>query len=98
MGVPVVSIEGASHVGRVGLSILSAIGHPELVAKDEDAYVATAVALATDFNRRKALRCSLRDQLAKSPLCDAGRLVDELECAYREAWRSCCEAVDGRKS
>ncbi len=40
MGVPVVSLAGQTAVGRGGLSILSNVGLPELVAHDAEQYVA----------------------------------------------------------
>jgi predicted O-linked N-acetylglucosamine transferase (SPINDLY family) len=40
MGVPVVTLEGDSPVGRAGVSILTNLGLPELIARDEDEYVA----------------------------------------------------------
>ena len=36
MGVPVVTLAGASHAGRVGVSMLTNVGLPDLVARDED--------------------------------------------------------------
>ena len=43
MGVPVVSLAGQTAVGRGGLSILSNVGLPELVAHDAEQYVRIAV-------------------------------------------------------
>ena len=39
-GVPVVTVTGDSHRARVGKSILSAIGHPDLVCQDIDSFCA----------------------------------------------------------
>ena len=47
MGVPVVSLAGQTAVGRGGLSILSNLGLPELVAHDSEQYVRIAAELAT---------------------------------------------------
>ena len=46
MGVPVVTLAGRHHVARVGLTILSRIGLPDLVAYNTQEYVRTAAALA----------------------------------------------------
>ena len=43
MGVPVVSLAGRTAVGRAGLSILSNVGLPELVANTPEEYVRLAV-------------------------------------------------------
>ncbi len=70
MGVPVVSLVGRVHASRVGLSLLTAVGLPELCARDEDSYVDTAAALALDRPRLTDLRASLRARLGGSTLCD----------------------------
>jgi predicted O-linked N-acetylglucosamine transferase (SPINDLY family) len=71
MGVPAVTLAGERFVGRVGASVLTALGRPELIARDGQSYVETAVALAGDRRRLASLRQGLRPALAASPLCDA---------------------------
>ena len=87
MGVPVVTLAGDRHAGRVGASLLHRLGLDALVAEDVDGYVARALALAADGGRRAALRGSLRDRFAASPLADAGRLAGAVEATYRAIWR-----------
>ena len=88
MGVPVITLAGRSHVGRVGVSQLTNIGLPELIGRNEDDYVDIAVALANDLPRLAALRSGLRERLRASPLMDAQRLTRNLEAAYREMWKN----------
>ncbi len=92
MGVPVVTLVGQSHVSRVGLSLLSNVGLPELAAATPDQYVKLAVNLAKDQDRLKALRDSLRERMRSSPLMDAPRFARDVEAAYRQMWRSWCAA------
>ncbi len=87
MGVPVLTLAGAAHAGRVGASILARVGLPSLVALTIEAYVATAVRLATDAGALAELRRGLRDRLQGSPLMDRARIGHALEASYREAWR-----------
>jgi predicted O-linked N-acetylglucosamine transferase (SPINDLY family) len=87
MGVPVVSLAGKTAVGRGGLSILSNLGLPELVAHDAGQYVRIAAELAQDLPRLSALRASLRQRMQASPLMDAPRFARNVEAAYREMWR-----------
>ena len=60
MGVPFITLAGRTHVERVGVSLLTRIGLEELVARDEEEYVALAVGLAArprgagGFARRNA--------------------------------------------
>ena len=90
MGVPVITLAGQMHAGRVGVSLLTQAGLPELIAESPEHYVALAVELAQDLSRLQQLRQSLRDRLATSPLCDAKGFTRDLEAAYREMWEKYC--------
>ncbi|MGD0464719.1 MAG: tetratricopeptide repeat protein [Tepidisphaeraceae bacterium] len=91
MGVPVVSLAGQTAVGRSGLSILSNIGLPELVAATADQYVQIAADLAADPDRLTRLRSELRQRMATSPLMDAAQFAKDIEQAYRTMWQQWCE-------
>ncbi len=90
MGVPVVALAGERHAGRVGLSLLSTAGLPELAAETGEEYVEIAVQLAADLDRLSALRRDLRRRTSASPLCDAPAFARKVEAAYREMWRRWC--------
>lgn len=91
MGVPVVSLAGATAVSRGGLSILSNVGLPELVATSAEQYVQIAMDLATGLARLEHLRTSLRSMMRASPLMDAPHFARDVEAAYRQMWRAWCE-------
>jgi len=86
MGTPVVALAGKTHVSRVGVSQLTNIGLPELIAADTVAYVDIAVALANDLPRLAQLRSSLRERMKVSPLMDSARFTRNLEHAFQEMW------------
>ncbi len=86
MGVPVITLAGLSHVGRVGVSQMSNLGLQELIARDTNHYVDIAVALANDVPRLAALRGAMRVRMSASPLMDAPRLTKNLEAAYDNMW------------
>ena len=88
MGVPVVTMAGATHASRVGASLLSAVGLPDLVAGTPEQYVHTAAHLAGDLPRLAELRQTLRGRMAASGLRDEARFTRRLEAAYREMWRA----------
>ena len=90
MGVPVVSLIGDRHAARVGLSLLTAVGHPEWAAENEDGYIEKAVALAQDRALRSQLRESLRSQVAASILCDHSGQAERFETALCEIWSDWC--------
>ncbi len=85
-GVPVVSLAGRPTVGRFGASILHAVGLDDWVTDNADAYVARAVAAATDLASLAHMRSDLRQRVAMSPLCDAGGLARAIEATYRMLW------------
>ncbi|MBK9188155.1 MAG: hypothetical protein IPM33_04285 [Phycisphaerales bacterium] len=91
MGVPVVTLAGDRHASRVGASLLHAAGLPDLVAKDEEAYVHIATSLAGHATRRAHLRATLRDDLRAGPLCDEASYCRRLESALRGLWRQWCQ-------
>jgi protein O-GlcNAc transferase len=95
MGVPVVTLAGPSHVSRVGVSLLSAVGLPELIAHTPQQYVQIAVALASDLPRLAELRRTLRDRMRASPLMDAPRFARDIEAAYRQLWHLWCKTAAG---
>jgi predicted O-linked N-acetylglucosamine transferase (SPINDLY family) len=90
MGVPVVSLAGKTAVSRAGLSILSNIGLPELVASTSEQYVSVAVELANDLRRLQESRSTLRQRMEVSPLMDATNFARGIETAYRRMWRAWC--------
>jgi protein O-GlcNAc transferase len=90
--VPIVSLAGRHVPSRGGASILGVLGMKELIAGSPDEYVAIAAALASDLPRVAQMRRGLRARLEASPLCDGVRFARNIEAAYREMWRTWCEA------
>jgi predicted O-linked N-acetylglucosamine transferase (SPINDLY family) len=97
MGVPVVTLAGTAHVSRVGVSLLSNVGLPELTADSEEGYVHLAGELAHDLGRLSNLRATLRQRMEQSPLLDAPGFARNVEAAYRQMWRSWC-GISGPRS
>lgn len=87
MGVPVVTLAGDTHAGRVGLALLRAAGLDDLIAADLPGYLLLTQRLAADRPRLANLRASLRPRLIASPLGDAtafaARFADALQAAVR---------------
>jgi predicted O-linked N-acetylglucosamine transferase (SPINDLY family) len=87
MGVPIITLRGSLHAGRVGASLLSAVGLSDLVADDHERFIETARTLAADRPRRTQLRSSLRAAAAASALGDGPRYAAKLESTVRSLWR-----------
>jgi len=90
MGVPVVTLRGDRHSGRVGASLLTQMGLEDLIARDTEDYLRIAVTLADDDKRRNELRRTLRARMAASSLCNGPAFARKLEEAYRKIWRDWC--------
>ncbi|AWB08057.1 glycosyltransferase (plasmid) [Azospirillum humicireducens] len=99
MGAPLVTLAGSRHAARVGASLMTAVGLPELVAATPDRYAAIAADLAGDLTRLMRLRMGLRERVRRSALCDETRFMRNLETAYRLMWRRWCDdAATGRSA
>jgi protein O-GlcNAc transferase len=87
MGVPVLTLAGATHVSRVGASLLTAVGLDSLIAKSESAYIEKACALAADPHELSRLREGLRAKMEFSTLTTPAAFLEEFEGALRFVWR-----------
>ena len=85
-GLPVVTCRGRAFAGRVGASLLQAVGLPELITTDLDAYEALALKLAVDRALLDSIRSKLVDTGKTSPLFDAARTCRHIEAAYATMW------------
>jgi predicted O-linked N-acetylglucosamine transferase (SPINDLY family) len=90
MGVPVITLAGKVAVQRSGVSLLSNVGLPELIAKTPEQYLQISLNLAGDLPRLSSLRSGMRDRLLASPLMNMPRFVGNLETIYRTLWRRWC--------
>ncbi len=85
MGVPVVTMAGRHHAGRVGLSLMRRLGLEPLCVADPAAYVERAVDLANSPDKLARLRAGLRP-LMRLRLCDGVAFTRDLETAYWAIW------------
>jgi predicted O-linked N-acetylglucosamine transferase (SPINDLY family) len=85
MGVPFIALTGDRPAARSGTSILRTLGMPELIAATPEEYVTLNVRLANDGVWRGALRATLRQRLAQSPLMDSATFTRALEARLCEA-------------
>lgn len=90
MGVPVITLVGTRHAGRVGLSLLANVGRKEWCAETREQYISIATGLAADLQRLASLRAGLREYMASSPLCDDKNFARTLEMTYQDMWRAWC--------
>lgn len=79
MGLPLLTVAGASHRARIGLSLMENLGLPEWVVAVPDDLPQRAAELLADRERLAAVRSGLRERMQRSPLCDAGRFTHHFE-------------------
>ena len=86
MGIPVLTLTGASYVSRQGVSLLTNVGLTEGIATDEADYLARAKRWATAPATLAPLRYQLRERLLRSPLMDYSAYAEELGAALLGIW------------
>ena len=84
MGCPVVTRAGKTHVSRVGVSLLNAVGLQECITNTRENYISKALDLASATDRLVAMRLGMRNRLQASPLMDAKAFARNFETALNE--------------
>jgi predicted O-linked N-acetylglucosamine transferase (SPINDLY family) len=91
MGAPVVTLAGEYFTSRMGVTIMTNAGLPEMIASTEEEYVETAVRLATDSAFLHKTRHDLRNRVVASRMMDHTRFARDMEDAFRGMWRTWCD-------
>ena len=84
-GLPVVSRQGKQFAARVGASLLTAIGLPELITTSTEEYEAVILDLATDRDKLQAIRSKLAHNRLSKPLFDTIKYTRNFENGLRQA-------------
>jgi protein O-GlcNAc transferase len=85
-GVPVITCRGRAFAGRVGASVLTAAGLPELISEDLNAYRELALNIARSPQAQSELRQKMASTRAAA-LFDTGQYVRDFESALYTLWR-----------
>lgn len=86
-GLPVLTCPGKPFAARVAASLLKAMGLPELIVSDPQAYLAMALELAKDRERLGRIRRDLAAKRLSEPLFDTVRTTRYLEKAFLAMWQ-----------
>jgi predicted O-linked N-acetylglucosamine transferase (SPINDLY family) len=81
-GLPVLTYQGTTFAGRVGASLLRAVGLPELIADTLQEYEHLALTLANAPQSLAGIRARLADTRRTQPLFDTDRFCRNLEVAF----------------
>lgn len=90
MGVPTLTLAGATLPGRQGAALMNHVGLPEFVADSEDDFVAKAVAWSRNLPELTVIRAGMRVRVSNSELRTPQRITLGFERALREMWRRWC--------
>jgi protein O-GlcNAc transferase len=88
MGVPVITFPGRTFAGRHATSHLMNAGYRQFVAVDIEGYVELAVLWANRLDELAEIRANMREQVRRSPLCDAEQFAKDFLRVLQQA----CEA------
>ena len=81
-GLPVLTCIGETFVGRVAASLLKAIGLPELITTDMEAYERLAIDLATSPDKLADIKAKLAANRLTTPLFDTALFTRHIEAAF----------------
>jgi predicted O-linked N-acetylglucosamine transferase (SPINDLY family) len=85
-GLPVLTCMGKSFASRVAASLLKAIELPELITITQEQYEATAIELATNPEKLKAIKYKLERNRLTTALFDTPRFTKHIEAAYKQMY------------
>jgi predicted O-linked N-acetylglucosamine transferase (SPINDLY family) len=83
----VITCRGRTFAGRVGASLLSAAGLPELITESLESYRECALGLARSPSALAGLREQLSAARATAPVFDSDGYVRDFEAALFRLWR-----------
>jgi predicted O-linked N-acetylglucosamine transferase (SPINDLY family) len=90
MGVPLLTLPGATSVGRAGASFLTNLEMNEWIATSPEDLIDRAKGFAADLNRTAEIRRTLRARMRQSIICDGANYTRDLEQQLRWMWRRWC--------
>ena len=91
MGVPTLTMTGATLPSRAGASILEQMGLDAFVAVDEEDFVKKGKFIADNILFLATLRLSMRKRLAASPMGQPAVIAKGMENGLRTMWQRWCK-------
>ncbi len=86
VGLPVLTVPGRAFAARMGASVLTAAGLPELIAADRADYERLAVGFARDPRRLEDVKRKLAANRRHCALFDSARFTRDIEALYRQMY------------
>ena len=93
MGVPTLTVAGASVAAGASAAIMRHLDLPQFVAVDARDYVLQGVAVTRDLAQLAGLRAGLRERLAHSAIGQPQHTAEATVQAFRSMWRRRCQGL-----
>lgn len=86
MGVPTLTLNGKTIIGRQSASFLKELKMTEWIAEDKNQYIQKAVNLSQDLEKLNDIRKNLRKEFLDSSICDGKNFALDFEELLEEMW------------
>ncbi|KPA15716.1 O-linked N-acetylglucosamine transferase, SPINDLY family [Candidatus Magnetomorum sp. HK-1] len=93
MGVPIMTLEGNRHAGRMVGSILTALGLEDWISKTHIEYIQKMIFWSKEQERLAMLRQYIRSRMIQSSICNGLRFTQKLELVYQQMWWKWCQEI-----
>lgn len=90
MGVPTLTITGATPASRISAALLGQVGLEAFIAANDAELVEKGRYWAANLAELARLRAELRSRIERSPLRRADRIAAAIESAFRTMWQRWC--------
>jgi predicted O-linked N-acetylglucosamine transferase (SPINDLY family) len=90
MGVPTLTLAGATSMAHAGAGILANVELDAFVARDADDWLAKARYWAAHLGELAELRAGLRERLRRFPVGQPDLIAAHFEAALRHMWKRWC--------
>lgn len=87
MGVPVMTLKGKTHFGRVASGFMHLLNLDQWIAEHSQDYIQKIIDATQDIEQISHLRHNLRERLLNSQICDSQNFIRQLEKLYSEVWK-----------
>jgi predicted O-linked N-acetylglucosamine transferase (SPINDLY family) len=91
MGVPIITIDGRRHAGRMVASVLKTLDLTEWIADTPKNYIEKAIYWSNALPQLAKLRSELRTRMLQSFLCDGSTFTQKVEQIYIRVWKEWCD-------
>jgi predicted O-linked N-acetylglucosamine transferase (SPINDLY family) len=91
-GVPTITLSGETFLHNQSMSVMRQLGQEDLICGSIDQYVARAVALAADKQRRRHLRATCRTALEATIIRQPAAAAKGVISGIERCWADWCDS------